>query len=114
MKIRPFQNIVILIGAFIVYSCSSLFSKLASQYEFLSLPYCIFFGGVLVALGTYAVLWQKVLSFMELNKAFLCKSITILIILSFSFLFFGEKITIYNIIGASFIILGLIVLVWKK
>lgn len=64
----------------------------------------------MVALGLYAVLWQKVLSFMPLNKAFLCKSICIVFTLGISYWMFAENITLNNILGAIIIILGLVVL----
>lgn len=107
-------QISLLIIAFIVYSCSSIFSKRASLYDFLSFNYIFSLGGVFLALATYAVLWQKVLTFMPLNKAFLFKSITILFILFISHFMYFEDITIYNMVGSAFIIMGLVVLSCKK
>lgn len=107
-------KLIIILLAFIIYSSSSIFSKYASLHDFLSLEYLCFFACVLFSLGVYAILWQKVLSYMELNKAFLCKSITILFILAFSVLLFDETLTINNLIGAVFIIIGLIFLAWKR
>jgi drug/metabolite transporter (DMT)-like permease len=65
-------------------------------------------------LGFYAVLWQKVLEVYPLNKAFLCKSVTIIIILALSHYLFGETISLNNILGAILIILGIGMLSWKK
>lgn len=109
-----FANVVLLIITFAIYSCSSVFSKSASMYEFLSLPYMMFFCGVMLALMLYAILWQKVLAFMPLNKAFLFKSITIVMIIAISHLLFGEVITLNNMIGAGFIIGGIMVLSWEN
>ena len=108
------KQYTLLLIAFLVYSCTGIFTKLASMQEFLSLEYITFFGCVVLMLGLYAVLWQKVLSFMPLNKAFLFKSISILITLGYSYLLFSETITLYNIIGACIIISGLIILSWEK
>lgn len=105
--------IVLLFVTFFVYSLESVFSKLASGYETLSLKYCLFFGCVIAVLGIYAILWQIILKLMPLNRAFPYKSLSIIYILLFSVLLFGETITINNIIGASLIIIGLIVLSWK-
>lgn len=99
--------------AFFFYSLESVFSKIASGYETLSLQYCFFFGCVIVVLGVYAILWQIILKLMPLNKAFPYKSLSIIYILLFSSFLFDETITIKNIIGASLIIVGLIVLSWK-
>lgn len=107
------RKLLLLIITFVVYSCSSIFSKSASLYDFLSLPYILNFSGVLCAMALYAVLWQRVLTFMELNKAFLCKSITLLLILALSYFFFNEPISLNNMIGAVLIIGGICVLGWK-
>ena len=114
MKKSLLNKVLLILIAFIVYSVSSIFSKLASQHEFLSLPYVLFFCGVVASLGIYALLWQKVLAFMQLNKAFLCKSITIIFILAISVFLFGEQVSMNNLIGAGLIISGLVVLAWKK
>lgn len=108
------RKILLLLLAFVIYSGTGVFSKLASQHSFLSLPYLLFFGCVIATLGLYAVLWQKVLTFMPLNKAFLCKSICIVFTLALSYGLFDEHITRNNILGAFCIILGLVVLSWKK
>lgn len=108
------RKILLLLLAFVIYSGTGIFTKLASQHSFLSLPYILFFGCVIATLGLYAVLWQKVLTFMPLNKAFLCKSICIVFTLALSYGLFDEHITRNNILGAICIILGLVVLSWKK
>ena len=109
-----FNKAFLILNTFVIYSLATVFGKFASQHTFLSLPYVCFCGCIVVALGLYAILWQKILGFMDLNKAFLCKSITILFVLAFSYLFFNEEITPKNLIGASFIIAGLAVLAWKR
>ena len=114
MKKTLLNKVLLIVIAFIVYSVSTIFSKLASQREFLSLPYILFICGVVASLGIYAVLWQKVLAFMQLNKAFLCKSITIFFILAISVFLFGEQVSMNNMIGTGCIISGLVVLAWKK
>lgn len=109
-----FKQILLLLVAFIIYSISSLLSKCASMFAFFSPRYFVCLVGVLSALCTYAFLWQKILVFLPLNKAFLCKSICILLVFSFSAFIFEESITLFNIIGAFLIILGLVVLAWEK
>ena len=114
MKIVNVSRSVLLIITFVVYSCSSIFSKSASVYEFLSLKYLFFLGGVLCSMAIYAVLWQKELSFLPLNQAYLLKSSTILMILAISHFMFSETITFHNIIGALFIMAGIFMLTWEK
>jgi len=105
---------LILFVAFIVYSFTGVFSKMASMHEFLSVKYIAFFGCVLLMLGLYAILWQKVLSFTPLHKAFLCKSICIVITLAISYFVFAETLTLNNLLGVGCIISGLVVLSWQK
>lgn len=105
---------ILLFLSFLVFSGSGAFCKLASLYPFLSFFYILYFLCVIVTLGVYAVLWQKILTFLPLNKAFLCKSVCIIFTLFFSHFFFSEQITCNNIIGAACIIFGLLLLVWKK
>ena len=109
-----FDRVLLMMLAFVVYSSSTICSKLASQQEFLSFPYICCLLGVVAALAVYAALWQIILEFMDLGKAFLCKSITIVFILVFSYFCFSETITLCTIIGIFFIILGLVVLAWKQ
>lgn len=108
------NKLFLIVIAFLIYSLSAVFCKYTSQCDFLSLSYCLFLSGVVVSLGIYAILWQKVLSFMQLNKAFLCKSITIVFILGLSVWLFKEKVTMNNLIGVVCIVSGLVVLSWKK
>lgn len=108
------RTIILLIVTFLVYSCSGVFCKLASQCDFMSMGYIAYFAGVIAVLGIYAVLWQKVLERMPLNKAFSCKSITIVFALVIAHFLFGEQITMNNIIGTTLIMSGLVVLAVNK
>ncbi len=112
-RVKKISGLSLLLIAFILYSGSSILSKYTSLHTFLSIPYLIGFCGVGICLGGYAVICQKVLTVMSLSKAYLFKSITILLILAFSSLLFGEQITGNNIIGAALIVSGLGVLAWK-
>lgn len=107
------KRICLLLLVFLLYSLSSVASKLASQQGFLSSRYIIYFCVVIFALGSYAVLWQKILSEFQLSRAFLFKSITILFTLAFSYFLFGERIAVNNIIGSCLIVAGICVLAWK-
>ena len=80
----------------------------------MSIAYLGSLAGAIAVLGLYAILWQKVLSFMPLNKAFLCKSVTLILGLLVAHFIFSEVITISNIVGAFFILGGLVVLSCKQ
>ncbi len=107
------SQVLLLLLAFVVYSCESVFVKLASNFQIFSIEYLLFFGLAIAVLGIYAVLWQIVLKQMPLSLAFNSKSITVVIILLFAYFLFGEEITIKNIIGSSLIISGIVLMPHK-
>lgn len=113
MKTSIILRFILIATTFVLYSLSGIFSKIASSEDFLSSFYFYYICGAIIALGIYALLWQKILTFLPLHKAFLLKSITIAIILTVSHFFFREQITTNNILGASLIILGISLITWK-
>jgi len=108
------KKIILLCLCFLIASSSGVFLKLASKYEFLSFMYIFYFGMTVLVMGIYAVLWQKVLELFPLNKAYLYKSSGIGISLLYAYIIFGEEITIKNIIGCAMIIVGIMILSYKK
>lgn len=93
------------------FSFCSVFSKLAAQYEFLSLQFCLFYGISILILGIYAILWQQIIKKMPLVVAFLNKAITIIWGMIWGALIFQEKITINMIIGCVIVIIGVVLVV---
>ena len=67
-------------------------------------PIC--FG--LRVLGVYALLWQQVIVRMPISTAYMFKGTSLIFVLLFSVLLFGEAITLNNVIGAVIIIAGII------
>ena len=61
----------------------------------------------MAVLGVYAVLWQQILNRMPVSDAYMFKGTSLIFILILSFIFFGEAITVTNIIGAALIIGGI-------
>ncbi len=103
------SSFILLFVAFLVYSTTGVFSKLASREIFLSFGYFSYFALVLLTMGIYAILWQVILKKTPLSKAFLFKSMTVLFSLCFAYFVFNEIITWKNLVGASLIIIGIIV-----
>lgn len=89
-----------------LYSICNLLSKKASSYEFLSPKFILFYGGMIVLLMVYAVLWQQVLKRMPLTIAFANKSVVILWGILWGVLFFEEVVTWNMILGAIIISVG--------
>ncbi len=100
---------ILLVFAFIIYSSSGVFTKLASKVDFLSIEYCLYFSIVILILAIYAILWQILLKSTPLTQAYLYKSLTVIFSLLFASCLFGEHITLQNLVGASTIIAGIIV-----
>lgn len=99
-----------LLLVFAVYSTTGIFTKLASNYPLLSIPFCIYFACAIGVIGIYAVLWQRVLKHTELSLAYMMKSITIIYGMLIASLVFGESITLKNLTGCLLIIAGIVLL----
>ena len=90
----------------ILYSLNSVLVKMVSVrwekdglFGFSTLSLLI--GAVLI-MAVYALLWQKILSKVELTVAYMCKGM----IIFWGFLFFGENISLFNVIGTLLIFTG--------
>lgn len=97
-----------LIGVNLVYACTSICTKMASQQEMLSWPYLLWIAGAIGVMGVYALLWQQVIARMPLSIAYMFKGTSLIFVLLFSTLLFGEAITTNNVIGAAIIIIGIL------
>lgn len=113
-KYKQLSNIFLLLFAFIIYSSTSIFMKLASYEDVLSYKFFMFYSMAVIVLGIYAIIWQIVLKRIPLTIAFMSKSITIVFAMLIARFIFSENISINNIIGAGFVIIGIILLPFKK
>ena len=100
-------SVVALVGVNLIYACTSIFTKLASTEELLSLPYLLYLTGAVFVLELYAILWQQLLARIPLSKAYMFKGTSLIFVLLFSAFFFNETITINNIIGSLIIVFGI-------
>ncbi len=101
-----FKYYFLLIAAIAIYSITSIFSKLSSQYTFLSKEYIVFFLLIILFLGFYAILWQQILKHIDLSVAISFKPIVLVFNTIWAYLFFFEKVLIKNIIGLCIILIG--------
>ena len=60
-------------------------------------------------MAVYAVLWQQILKRIQLSQAFLCKSLTVVFSLTIAHFLFNEVISSNNVLGATLIIVGIII-----
>lgn len=94
-----------------VYSLGAVCSKLASQQEFLSVEFFLYYALVLLVLTAYAGAWQQMLKKMSLNSAYANKAVTVIWGMLWGRMLFSEKIISSNIIGAFMIIIGIFIVV---
>lgn len=90
------------------YTVTSLLSKTASGFQFLSWQYILCFAGIFFTLGTYAILWQQAIKHFKPSVGYSNKSVSLIWTIMFSAILFGERITLYNVIGSILIIAGVI------
>lgn len=97
-----------LIAINLLYACVSIFTKLASQQEFMSWNYTVGLIGAIGVMGLYAVLWQQILKRIELSVAYMFKGTSLIFVMLLAYVFFDEQITWNNIVGAIIIISGIV------
>ena len=105
---KPVSKYLSLIGVNLVYACTSIFTKMASRQEMLSWPYLLWIAGAIGVMGLYALLWQQVIAKMPLSTAYMFKGTSLIFVLLFSALLFGEAITLNNLLGSAIIIAGIV------
>ena len=92
-----FLKYLALISTFFIYTSSGVFSKLASQRDFLTLEYIAFLGCTVGVLGVYAILWQQIIKRMDISLAYMFKGTGVIFGLALAHFVFGETITTTNI-----------------
>ncbi len=91
-----------------VYSLAGVCGKLAAGRPFLSLPFCLWYGGALVLLGLYALGWQQVIKRLPLTAAYASKAVTVIWGILWGALLFHEEITAGKLAGAMLIAAGVL------
>lgn len=94
-----------------IYAMSSVCSKLAARQAFLSVPFLLLYGGMLVALVAYAFGWQQVIKHLPLTTAYANKAVTVVWGILLGFLLFDETVTPRQILGAVIIVVGIVLFV---
>lgn len=107
------KNLIFLHTILLLYAGSSILSKLASGQEFLSLNFILFYGGVVLLLMIYAVLWQQVLKRLPLTVAFANKSAVMIWGMIAGAIMWHERISWLMILGTVIIIVGVCLVVIK-
>lgn len=103
------RMLILLLLVMFVRSFVSVFAKIAGQYEILSVQFCLYYGISLMIMAVYAIFWQIVLEKNSLTAAYMVKGLTSVYIYIWSVVFFGEQMSVNELIGAAFIILGVLI-----
>lgn len=107
-------SIVSLVAINLLYACVSIFTKYASQQEFMSWNYMLGLIGAVGVMGLYAVLWQQILKRIELSLAYMFKGTSIVFVMLLAYVLFGEQITWNNIVGTIIIIMGIVLYAYSS
>ena len=92
-------------------SLSGVASKMAAKQPSLSLPFCCYYGLVLLIMVGYAFVWQQILHYLPLTFAYANKGVSLVWGMIWGALFFQEKITWNMILGAVVIFFGIYLVV---
>ena len=95
----------------LLFAGTTVLSKLAAGEAFLSLRFCLFFGGEFVLLGIYALGWQQILKRLPLTVAYTNKAVTLVWSMVFGVLLFHEQIRLKQVIGCALAVAGVLLFV---
>ncbi len=95
----------------LLFAGTTVLSKLAAGEEFLSIRFCLFFGGEFVLLGVYAIGWQQILKRLPLTVAYTNKAVTLVWSMVFGVLLFHEQIRPRQVIGCALAIAGVLLFI---
>ncbi len=104
------RNFLLLQLAVLVYSLSTVAANMASEYEFLSGRWILFFGLEFAVLAVYALLWQQAIKKLQLSVAYANKAVMLLWSMLWNFVIFSQGITTGRIIGVLLVMAGVIVM----
>ncbi len=101
-----FFNILLLHLVIMIYTFATVFAKFASNYEFLSPKFIMFYSLEIIILGVYAIFWQQVIKKFPLSIAYANRAVSLIWSVIWAILFFNEQVTINNLIGVIIVLLG--------
>lgn len=111
LKTTRVKDFLVLHAILLIYSLGQIASKTASNQALFSLSFFFYMSLVFLALAIYAILWQQLIKKMPITTAYSNKSVVIVWGMFWGALFFGEGITLFNIIGALIIFVGVYLVV---
>ena len=110
-KMKQIKLYICLHLLILVYAVGGIFSKNAGMAQFLSTEYLLNYLLYFFVLVVYAFFWQQILKKMSLTVAMANKSVTVIWGIVYGWLFFQEKISFNNLLGAVIIMIGIWIVV---
>lgn len=99
----------LLILAMLIYSFTAITNKMASQYQFLSVEWIMYYGGGMLLLCLYALMWQQVLNNLELSRAYASRALGTVLEFLWGFIVFKERISTHMLFGGVIVIIGVLI-----
>lgn len=96
-----------LVIANLVYACTCIFTKTASRFDVLSIPYILCLAGAVLILGIYAIMWQQIIKRMPVSDAYMFRGTAVIFTMIIAAVLFSESVSVSNIVGAALIIVGI-------
>lgn len=89
-----------------LFSTSGILSKTAAQYPFMSVPFILAYGGMIVVLGIYALGWQQVIKRLPLTTAYANRAVTVVWGIVWGIVLFHEGVSVPKLVGAAVVLCG--------
>ena len=107
------KDILFAIFIYVIFPFSSIFMKYASLNERLLYKIILYICSISV-LAIFSILWQKLLKKVDLTKAYLFKSTTIIWNVLYGIILFNEKIKPTMIAGLLITSIGIIIVILSE
>ncbi len=101
---------LILLLLSLLYSIITVIMKVISSYPQMGVEWILGYCFILFLFFLYAIFWQQILKRVTLVTAYVFKSSCIIFTVLLSMLFFGETISLTNILGCLIIISGIVLM----
>lgn len=81
---------------------------MAARESYISLRFILFYCGLILILGVYAIAWQQIIKRIPLTLAYANKAVTVIWGMLWGILFFKESLTVTKLIGAIIVVIGVV------
>lgn len=95
-------------GAYFVFSLAGALLKAGASRPVFSAGFALFYSGALLCVFIFALVWQQVLRGCALTTAYAWRGTVFLWTFLWAALFFGETVTLKNLLGAALVLCGML------